>query len=115
MTPHDIAVIKILLNAEPLEIEANYQPPKGTPTVHSPMGSLFLPLEGVIDVGAEKARLGKELEKIVGEIGKVEQKLANPDFVKKVPPLVLLEHQKRLVDWQAKKQHVEASLKALEG
>ncbi len=80
VTPHDIAVIKILLNADPLEIDANYQPAKGTPTVHSPMGSLFLPLEGVIDVSAEKARLGKELEKIVVEIDEGGTETGEPGF-----------------------------------
>ncbi len=114
VSPHDAAVIKILLNADPLEIDANYAPKKGTPAVHSSMGDLYLPLEGVVDVAAEKARLTKELEKIEAEILKVEQKLNNPAFAQKVPVEVLREHQKRLADWQAKKQHVLAALAALE-
>jgi valyl-tRNA synthetase len=113
VTPLDIAVLKILLNAEPLEVNAGYEPPKGTPAVHSEMGNLYLPLEGVIDIAAETTRLNKELEKIDAEIGKVEQKLANPAFTQKVPPEVLREHQKRLVDWLAKKEHVQASLSAM--
>ncbi len=115
VTPHDIAVIKILLNADPLEIDPNFAPPKGTPTVHSDMGDLFLPLEGVIDVAAEKTRLTKELEKIDSEITKVEQKLGNPSFTQKAPVEVLRDHQKRLADWQAKKQHIVTALAALEG
>ena len=39
------------------------------------MGELFLPLEGLVDVAAETARLKKELEKAEAEIAKVEQKL----------------------------------------
>ena len=108
-------MIKILLNADPLELDANYTPKKGTPAVHSGIGDLFLPLEGVIDVAAEKARLNKELEKYQLEIVKVEQKLNNPEFTRKVPAAVLTEHQKRRADWLAKKQHVESALKALEG
>ena len=115
ISEHDVAVIKILLNAEPLELNADYAPAKGTPVVHSEMGDLFLPLEGVIDIEGEKARLNKELEKINAEIVKVEQKLNNPAFTQKVPVAVLAEHQKRLIEWQAKKQQVEAALKALEG
>ena len=79
------------------------------------MGELFLPLEGLIDVEAEKARLKKELEKIEAEIAKVEQKLANPNFTQKVPAHVLEEHQQRLAEWQAKRDHVKAALAALEG
>jgi len=56
-----------------------------------------------------------ELEKIESEIVKVEQKLANPGFAPEVPPQVLLEHQQRLAEWQAKRAHVKAALEALSG
>jgi valyl-tRNA synthetase len=113
LTPHDAEVIKLLLNAESLEANADYQPPKGTPTVNSKLGDLFLPLEGLIDVAAEKIRLAKEVEKDQAEITKVEQKLANPNFTTKVPPAVLTEHRKRLVEWKAKLVHDQAALAAL--
>jgi valyl-tRNA synthetase len=115
LTPHDAEVIKLLLNAEALEVNADYQPPKGTPTVNSKLGELFLPLDGLIDVAAEKIRLAKEVEKIQGEIAKVEQKLANPNFTQKVPPAVLQEHEQRLLDWRAKLAHTHAALAALNG
>ena len=115
LTPHDAEVIKLLLNAESLEVNADFQPPKGTPTVNSKLGELFLPLEGLIDVAAEKIRLAKEVGKIQSEIVKVEQKLANPNFTQKVPPSVLAEHEQRLVEWQAKLARDQASLEALQG
>ena len=113
LTPHDAEVIKLLLNAESLEVNDAYQPPKGTPSVQSPLGELFLPLEGLVDVAAEKIRLAKEVEKIQSEIVKVEQKLANPNFTTKVPPAVLVEHEQRLSDWRAKLAHTQASLDTL--
>lgn len=113
--PHDSEVIKILLNAEAFEINADYAAKKGTPTAHTPFGELFLPLEGHIDPAAETARFTKELEKITTEIAKVEQKLANPAFAQKVPAAVLQEHQQRLVEWQGKLAHVKAALEALAG
>jgi valyl-tRNA synthetase len=113
LMPHDAEVIKLLLNAESLEVNTDFQPPKGTPTVQSKLGELFLPLEGLIDVVAEKIRLKKELEKIESEISKVEQKLANPNFTQKVPANVLEEHKQRLADWKSKLAHTQASLDAL--
>jgi valyl-tRNA synthetase len=104
-----------LLNAEVLEINPDYEPKKGTPTVRSPMGELYLPLEGAVDVVAEKARLKKELDKTEAEIVKVQEKLNKPAFAQKVPPNVLAEHQKRLADFLAKKEHTVAALAALEG
>jgi len=113
--PHDAEVIRILLNAEAIEINEAYAAKKGTPTAHTPMGELFLPLEGLIDVEAEKARLTKKMEEYQAELTKVAQKLANPSFTQKVPPQVLQEHHQRLADWQSKLDHVTAALDALQG
>jgi valyl-tRNA synthetase len=115
LDPHDVEVVKLLLNAEALEINPDYQPPKGTPSVNTEPGELFLPLEGHIDKAAEVTRLTKEKEKIAAEILKVQQKLENPSFTQKVPASVLQEHQQRLVEWQGKLAHVQAALDALQG
>jgi valyl-tRNA synthetase len=40
-----------------------------------------LPLKGVIDLDAERARLGKEMQKAESDIARVDQKLGNPKFV----------------------------------
>ena len=110
----EIEVLKLLLNAESVEIVAmDWTPDKGTPSASNALGEIFLPLAGLIDLGAEKARLTKEQEKIQAEIVKVEQKLANPNFAQKVPAKVLDEHKQRLADWQAKLVQVKASLKAM--
>jgi len=110
------AVLKLLLNAEAVEIaHSDADIKKGTPSVQSLLGELYLPLEGLIDIEAEKVRLNKELQKIEVEITKVEEKLNNPNFIGKVPAAVLEEHQKRLADWQAKRESVLRNLKALEG
>jgi valyl-tRNA synthetase len=115
MASHDVEVLKLLLNAEAVEVSANYQSGKNTMTVRAELGDLYLPLEGLIDKEAETARLKKELEKIEAEAAKVEQKLANPNFTQKVPANVLAEHKQRLADWQAKREHVKSALAALQG
>jgi len=112
--PHDAAVLKILLNAETVELAtSSADVRKGTPSVRSELGELFLPLEGVIDVEAEKARLVKEIAKVDAEIAKVQEKLNNPAFAQKVPANVLQDHQQRLVDWQGKRQQLVKALAAL--
>ena len=113
--PLDVEVLKLLLNAESLELNSDYLPKQGTPVVHSEMGDLFLPLEGVQDVAAEISRQTKELEKIDTEIARAEQKLNNPNFTTKAPAHVLLEHQQRLAEWQAKRERVKTALDRLKG
>jgi valyl-tRNA synthetase len=107
---NEAEVIRLLLNAETLEIDPNYAPKKGTPSTPSDLGELFLPLEGLLDVSAEKARLTKELSKADSEIEKVRTKLNNPDFVQRVPANVLDEHKKRLADWESRREQIRAAL-----
>ncbi|HKQ39434.1 MAG TPA: class I tRNA ligase family protein, partial [Verrucomicrobiae bacterium] len=110
VSPHDQAVLKILLNAETFDVDPNFSAPKGLPVVHARLGELFMPVEGSADM---KDRLAKELERAAAEIEKVQQKLNNPGFVQKVPHNVLLEHQQRLADWQAKHEQLKKALEAL--
>jgi valyl-tRNA synthetase len=110
---HEIEVLRILLNAEPLDIDPAYTAPKGTPTALTPLGQLFLPLEGLIDVEAERARVTKELAKADSELEKVRAKLADENFTTKVPAKVLDEHRQREADWQEKKAKLTEMMAAL--
>jgi valyl-tRNA synthetase len=109
----DTEVLKLLLNAEAVEVNANFQPAKNVLAVRHESGELFLPLEGLVDTEAEKARLKKEIDKDNAEIEKVQSKLNNPNFAQKVPPAVLEDHKKRLAEWQKKLAHDQAALAAL--
>jgi valyl-tRNA synthetase len=64
-------------------------------------------------VEAEKIRLAKEIQKAEAEIQKVQAKLDNADFARKVPPEVLQDHRQRLADWQAKRAQLQAALDGL--
>jgi valyl-tRNA synthetase len=99
---HETEVLRILLNAEPLDVLDRFDAPKGTPTAHTPLGELLLPLEGLIDVAAERERLQKEIAKVEDELAKVRAKLANPAFAGKVPGAVLEEHRQREATWAEK-------------
>ena len=110
---HEIEVLRILLNAEPLDVDASFTPGKGTPVAITPLGELYLPLEGLIDVEAERARLTKELTKATDELGKVRAKLADENFTSKVPQKVLDEHKAREADWAEKLSKVQTMMEAL--
>ena len=112
--PNDVEVLKLLLNAEAVEVNEKFQPTKNVLTTRHELGDLFLPTEGLIDVEAEKSRIKKEVEKCESEIAKVEQKLNNPNFAQKVPPQVLQEHRQRLVEWQTKLAQAKSALAALQ-
>jgi valyl-tRNA synthetase len=60
---------------------------------------LLVPLEGLVDLGAERARLDKELKRVEGEIAKSHGKLASDTFVQHAPPAVVELERQRLLDW----------------
>jgi len=57
--------------------------------------SVVLPLDGVIDVEKERARLSKELGKFESETTKIDAKLGNAQFVAKAPEEVIVEQRER--------------------
>ena len=65
-----------------------------------------IPLEGLVDLDAERARLDKEIAKIAAEKDKSEAKLAK--FGAGVPPAVVEQERVRLVDWSAKLEALTA-------
>jgi valyl-tRNA synthetase len=108
-------VIELLAGAEPIVHRTHYEPAKGEPAVHPGFGGkLYIPLAGLVDEQAEKARVARELQKVEAEIQKVEAKLANPNFTGKAPPEILQEHRQRLADWQAKRAQWRAALDGLD-
>ncbi|MBF9234097.1 valine--tRNA ligase [Microvirga alba] len=72
-----------------------------------------LPLEGVIDLVAERARLAKEIQKLDSDIAKIDAKLGNADFIKRAPEEVVEEQRERRDDASARKAKMEEALNRL--
>ncbi|MBJ6125103.1 valine--tRNA ligase [Microvirga splendida] len=69
-----------------------------------------LPLEGVIDLDAERARLAKEVQKLDGEVSKIDAKLGNADFIKRAPEEVVEEQRERREEALTRKAKMEEAL-----
>ncbi len=76
---------------------------------------VLIPLEGLIDLDAEKARLGKEIERIGKEIAKCEGKLGNARFVDNAPAEVVEQERQRLADWSAQRDALREQARRLAG
>ncbi len=72
--------------------------PAGSVTFVLDGATVALPLEGVVDLPAEAARLKKEITKIEAELKKMDAKLGNLEFVKKAPEEVVEELRERRED-----------------
>ena len=73
----------------------------------------FIPMEGNIDVAAERDRLQKELEYTKGFLKSVVSKLSNERFVKGAPESVISNERKKQADAEAKINAIEQSLASL--
>ena len=103
----EAATLALLVGAESVTRDADYAPPQGTPGAVTEAGELFMPMEGLIDVAAEKARLDKEIEKIGKEVIKCQHKLSNEKFVANAKPEIVEVERSRLEEWQGKLAQLE--------
>jgi valyl-tRNA synthetase len=87
--------------------------PKASAQMVLDEATIALPLEGVIDFAAERARLTKELEKIAKDSAAIDGRLNNPGFVAKAPPEVLEESRELKASLAARKSKVDEALKRL--
>ncbi|MBC8038505.1 MAG: hypothetical protein H7X89_14930 [Rhizobiales bacterium] len=87
--------------------------PKASAQIVLGEATVALPLEGVIDFAAEKARLNKELDKIAKDTAAIEGRLSNPGFVAKAPEDVLAEARGRKTELEARKLKMKEALKRL--
>ena len=69
-----------------------------------------IPLEGLVDKEAERARLTKEIEKLQAEIEKVDKKLSNPNFADKAPPAVVQQQHDRKAGFTDEVAKLQAAL-----
>jgi valyl-tRNA synthetase len=84
-------------------------PPKGSVQLLVRGEVAALPLAGVVDLGAERARLEKEIAKCDADIQRVDKKLENKDFVARAPQEILdLENERRREAEERKVKIIEA-------
>ena len=107
------AVLAILVGAGEIVLDDTYDAPKGTPVSLTPVGEVYLPLEGLIDVEAEKVRLAREIAKIEQEVTRSEAKLSNESFVARAPAEVVEQEKARLEEWRGKLVQLREMLEGL--
>jgi valyl-tRNA synthetase len=72
-----------------------------------------LPLKGVIDLAAERARLAKEMQKADADIARSDAKLNNPKFMERAAEEVVEEEQEKREEALARKAKIAEALDRL--
>lgn len=78
-------------------------------------GTILLPLKGVVDFAAERARLNKELETLNRNLEGYARKLGNQSFVERAPANVVEEEKRRQAEALENKAKVEEALARIVG
>jgi len=76
---------------------------------------IFIPLEGLIDIDAEKARLQKDLDNLKNQLVKVSKKLANADFLANAPAEVIEREKLKKLDYEERIERINKNLEQILG
>ncbi|MHA1794023.1 MAG: valine--tRNA ligase [Promethearchaeota archaeon] len=100
------------LNPEELVIQEKLEAPKNAIRIVNPDFTAYMPLEGLIDLERERARIGKQAEKLKVQIQKIEKKLSGP-FSQKAAPDIVEKERNKLKDFQEKLERLTLQLDIL--
>ncbi len=103
-----------LVGAKGMELDADYDAPQGTPAAVTAIGEVYMPLDGLVDMDAEKLRLDKEVEKVSQEVMRAVKKLGNEKFVANAKPEVVEKEKDRLTEWENKLEQLKDMRAALQ-
>ncbi|MFQ5537056.1 MAG: valine--tRNA ligase [Gemmatimonadota bacterium] len=76
---------------------------------------LFIPLEGIIDLERERARLAAELQRLEGQLAGARKKLANENFVSRAPAEVVEREREKADSLEEQLRKLEAKAAELGG
>ncbi len=106
------AAIGRLARASAIEVHEG-EPPAGSAVAVLGETTVLLPLAGLIDLAAERARLARERDKAASEAHKIAGKLANADFVARAPEAVVEENRSRLEAARSEEARLAAALQRI--
>ncbi len=88
--------------------------PKNSSSFVGSFGEVYVPLEGIIDIKKEKARLTKEKEELEKELKKTEERLKNPSFLKKAPKEIIEKEKEKKRRFEEKIRKIVEILRSIQ-
>ena len=90
--------IKSLSKLSDLQINDKYAPVKSAITAIAGDIHISIPLEGIVDIEKEKAKIEGKIKNTGNAINAKEKTLANPDFLKRAPAEVVAKEKEKLAE-----------------
>ena len=102
--------LRTLARVGTAEFRSTGDAPKGAATAVVGAMEIYLPLDDLINLDEESARLAKEVAKMEDEIARVQKKLGNSDFVAKAKEEVILKERHKAAQFEEKLRTLRSSL-----
>ncbi len=99
-----------LANVESLEFNKPVKKPNETSSGIVEDVEVFIPLTGLVDLDAERVRIGKEIIRLDTMLNDLNLKLSNHQFLKKAPPHVVQKEQQKQADFGEKLEKLKKNL-----
>ena len=109
----DQQTIIALLRCGEFKIAAEFTPAKAMPSALTPLGTVYMSLEGAVDAEAEVKKLGVQLADVEANLQRVAQKLENESFVSKAPPAVVEQQRARQKELLEKREKLVKLMEAV--
>ncbi len=104
-----------LISAEEIYVQPDEKDiPEGAVSVVIPNAVVFIPMEELVDVEAERARLSAERERLKGELARSNGMLQNENFLSRAPEEKVAAEQAKLKKYESMMEDVEARLRELD-
>ena len=100
----NVGSLNVAVNAE--------RPPKSAVSIAGSC-TVYVPLEGLVDIPSEIARLEKAMAKVASDVSKLTQKLGNERFVANAPAAVVAADRERLAESQGRMETYTESIRML--
>jgi valyl-tRNA synthetase len=110
-----ISYFRSLARVENLHCGTKIKKPSPSASAVISGAEIFIPLEGLIDIDVERARLQKDLENLKIQLVKVSKKLANPDFLANAPDDVIDREKLKKRDYEERIERINKNLEQLLG
>ena len=88
--------------------------PKGAATAVVGATEIYLPLDDLVNLDEERARLAKEVGKVEDELARVQKKLANNDFLAKAKDEVVQKEREKASQFEEKIRTLRSSLEKIQ-
>ncbi|MFA3783456.1 valine--tRNA ligase [Melioribacteraceae bacterium 4301-Me] len=105
--------IKSLVKIDGLETNSQMKKPKTSASAVIKNCEVYIPLEGIIDINIERARIEKEIKRLSSSLESVQKKLSNQNFVSKAPQEIIEREKIKMNNWQTSIDKLKAILNDL--